>query len=123
MFADKVLNSSAQAIRKQETPKGVNSFKNIITTMKLVKKRWARGRVVKLEFTEHWEKELCQKRLVPSWLGHCGQLILNPVAKKKRREKQTNKNEDVENRHVRTEGKWGMGRIGRAALTYIHCHV
>ena len=56
-----------------------------------------------------------------SWLGHCGQLILNPVAKKKRREKQTNKNEDVENRHVHPEWKWGMGRIGRAPLKYIHC--
>lgn len=39
----KVLNSSAQAIRKQETPKCVNSFKNIITTRKLVKEGWARG--------------------------------------------------------------------------------
>lgn len=63
MFADKVLNSSAQAVRKQETPKCVNSFKNIITTRKLVKEGWARGRVIKLEFTEHGERELRQKRL------------------------------------------------------------
>lgn len=88
-----------------------------------MKEGWARGRVLKLEFTEHWERELRQKRLVPSWLGDCGQLILNPVAKKKRKEKQANKNEDVENRHVYTEGKRGVGRMGRAALTYIHCHM
>ena len=80
-----------------------------------MKEGWARDRVIKLEFTEHWERELCQKRLVPSWLGDCGQLILNPVAKKKRKEKQANKNEDVENRHVHTEGKRGGGTNGKSS--------
>ena len=37
-----------------------------------MKEGWARGRVIKLEFTEHWERELCQKRLVLSGWGTVG---------------------------------------------------
>ena len=103
----KVLNSSAQAIRKQETPKCVNSFKNIITTRKLVKEGWARGSH-KARIHWAWGERTSSEKTCPFLAGRLWATHFKSCGyKKKSKEKQANKRGDVANRHVQTEGKGG----------------